>query len=128
MGKSGSASSSYRSPGSGHKRHSTSLAPRQCAGSRDRTAVAGGGKSAPAASASACNEITAVPELLRVLELSGCIVTIDALGSQKKIAHEICDADADEGLALKGKQETVRAEMKSFLDQTVAERATPPPT
>src|SRR5207245_2840147 len=41
------------------------------------------------------NEITAVPELLRVLELSGCIVTIDAMGCQKKIAKEIVEADAD---------------------------------
>ncbi len=41
------------------------------------------------------NEITAVPELLRVLELSGCIVTIDAMGCQKKIAKEILEADAD---------------------------------
>jgi len=32
------------------------------------------------------NEITAVPELLRVLELSGCIVTLDAMGGQTKIA------------------------------------------
>ena len=41
------------------------------------------------------NEITAVPELLRVLELSGCIVTVDAMGCQKKIAREIIEADAD---------------------------------
>ena len=36
------------------------------------------------------NEITALPELLRVLELAGCLVTVDALGCQKKIAKEIC--------------------------------------
>ena len=41
------------------------------------------------------NEITVVPELLRVLELSGCIVTMDAMGCQKKIAREIHEADAD---------------------------------
>ena len=40
------------------------------------------------------NEITALPELLRVLELSGCIVTVDAMGTQKKIAQEIVEADA----------------------------------
>ena len=62
------------------------------------------------------NEITAVPELLRVLELSGCIVTIDAMGCQKKIAKEIIEADADYVLALKGNQETVHEEVKSFLD------------
>jgi predicted transposase YbfD/YdcC len=71
------------------------------------------------------NEITAVPELLRVLELSGCIVTIDAMGCQKKIAKEIVEADADYVLALKGNQETVHEEMKTFLDQTVVELQTP---
>lgn len=70
------------------------------------------------------NEITAVPELLRVLELSGCIVTIDAMGCQKKIAKEIIEADADYVLALKGNQETVHEEVKSFLDATLAERQT----
>lgn len=68
------------------------------------------------------NEITAVPELLRVLELSGCIVTIDAMGCQKKIAKEIIEADADYVLALKGNQETVHEEVRSFLDATLAEQ------
>jgi predicted transposase YbfD/YdcC len=73
------------------------------------------------------NEITAVPELLRVLELSGCIVTIDAMGCQRKIAKEIKEADADYVLALKGNQETVHAEVSSFLDATLAEQQTPGP-
>lgn len=73
------------------------------------------------------NEITALPELLRVLELSGCIVTVDAMGCQKNIAKEITEADADYVLALKGNQETVHAEVKSLLDAAVAERATPRP-
>ena len=73
------------------------------------------------------NEITAVPELLRVLELSGCIVTIDAMGCQKKIAKEIIEADADYVLALKGNQETVHEEVKAFLDQTIAQREVPLP-
>lgn len=71
------------------------------------------------------NEITAVPELLRVLELSGCIVTLDAMGCQKKIARETIEADADYVLALKGNQETVHEEVKSFLDQTIAEHLAP---
>jgi predicted transposase YbfD/YdcC len=71
------------------------------------------------------NEITAVPALLRVLELSGCIVTIDAMGCQKKIAQEIIEADADFVLALKGNQETVHQEVKTFLDQAVEEKAAP---
>jgi predicted transposase YbfD/YdcC len=74
------------------------------------------------------NEITAVPELLRVLELSGCIVTLDAMGCQKKIAQEIVEADADYVLALKGNQEKVHEEVKSFLDATLEEkqRSRPP--
>lgn len=68
------------------------------------------------------NEITAVPELLRVLELAGCIVTIDAMGCQKKIAKEIIEADADYVLALKGNQETVHEEVKTFLDSTLEEK------
>jgi predicted transposase YbfD/YdcC len=67
------------------------------------------------------NEITAVPQLLRTLELSGCIVTLDAMGCQKNIAKEIKEADADYVLALKGNQGTVHHEVKAFLDQTVAE-------
>jgi predicted transposase YbfD/YdcC len=68
------------------------------------------------------NEITAVPQLLRALELSGCIVTLDAMGCQKKIAREIKEADADYVLALKGNQPLVHEEVKTFLDATVAEK------
>src|SRR4029079_8788038 len=62
------------------------------------------------------NEITAVPKLLRVLELAGCIVTLDAMGCQKEIAKEIKKADADYVLALKGNQGQAHAEIKSYLD------------
>lgn len=47
------------------------------------------------------NEITAIPELLRVLDVAGCIVAIDAIGCQKEIAATIIDQDADYVLALK---------------------------
>jgi len=50
------------------------------------------------------NEITAIPELLALLEVSGCIVTIDAIGCQKKIARAIVNRDADYVLALKENQ------------------------
>ena len=50
------------------------------------------------------NEITAIPELLEMLVLEGCIVTIDALGCQKRIAQTIRDRGADYVLALKGNQ------------------------
>lgn len=73
------------------------------------------------------NEITAVPELLRVLELSGCIVTIDAMGCQKKIAREVIEADADYVLALKGNQEKVHEEIKRFLDDLLAQWQAPSP-
>lgn len=72
------------------------------------------------------NEITALPELLRALKLSGCIVTVDAMGCQKNIAREIQEADADYVLALKGNHEVVHAEVKSFLDTLVTEREAKP--
>jgi predicted transposase YbfD/YdcC len=68
------------------------------------------------------NEITAVPELLRALELAGCIVTADALHCQKNIAKEIVEADADYVLALKGNQGTAFLEVKAFLDEAIQRR------
>jgi predicted transposase YbfD/YdcC len=62
------------------------------------------------------NEITAVPELLRALELAGCIVTADAMHCQRNIAKEIIEADAHYVLALKGNQATAFDEVKTFLD------------
>jgi predicted transposase YbfD/YdcC len=50
------------------------------------------------------NEITAIPRLLELLELKGCIVTIDAMGCQKEIAAKIIEKEADYILALKGNQ------------------------
>src|SRR5215203_5320613 len=73
------------------------------------------------------NEITAVPQLLRVLELAGCIVTLDAMGCQKNIAKEIIEADADYVLALKGNQGTAHEEIKSFLDDALTPSAAPRP-
>jgi predicted transposase YbfD/YdcC len=69
------------------------------------------------------NEITAVPALLRQLELAGCIVTADALHCQKETAREILEADADYVLALKGNQGTAHAEIKAYLDDVVARSA-----
>ena len=50
------------------------------------------------------NEITAIPELLRLLEIKGCIVTIDAIGTQTKIAKQIIEAECDYLLAVKHNQ------------------------
>ena len=51
------------------------------------------------------NEITAIPELLDLLSIKGCLVTIDAMGCQKEIAAKIVDKGADYLLAVKGNQE-----------------------
>lgn len=50
------------------------------------------------------NEITAIPDLLRTLELAGCLVTLDAMGAQRAIAEQIVDQGADYVLALKDNQ------------------------
>lgn len=50
------------------------------------------------------NEITAIPELLRLLEIEGCIVTIDAMGCQKRISETIVEKGADYIFSLKGNQ------------------------
>ena len=50
------------------------------------------------------NEITAIPKLLKLLDISGCLVTIDAMGCQKKIAQKILNKNADYLLAVKGNQ------------------------
>ena len=61
------------------------------------------------------NEITAIPKLLRMLELSGCLVTIDALGCQTEIAQEIVAAGADYVLAVKGNQPTLHEGIVDFF-------------
>jgi predicted transposase YbfD/YdcC len=53
------------------------------------------------------NEITAIPELLRLVDIRGAIITIDAMGTQKAIAAQIIEGQADYVLALKGNQETL---------------------
>jgi predicted transposase YbfD/YdcC len=69
------------------------------------------------------NEITAIPKLLKVLELSGTIVTIDAMGCQKSIAQQILDKQADYILAVKENQlhllEDMRDSFKMLPPETV---------
>ncbi len=72
------------------------------------------------------NEITAIPELLRVLQLEGCIVTIDAMGCQKEIAKDIAAKKADYVLALKGNHGTAHEEVKEFFADAVPPCATQP--
>jgi predicted transposase YbfD/YdcC len=67
------------------------------------------------------NEITAIPELLRVLDVAGCIVTIDAMGTQKEIAGQIRQQEADYVLALKenqGRLYAMTADLFAYGDQT----------
>jgi predicted transposase YbfD/YdcC len=66
------------------------------------------------------NEITAIPELLRVLELEGCIVTIDAMGCQKAIAETIIEKGADYVLGLKGNQGNLHADVALFFQDCLA--------
>lgn len=61
------------------------------------------------------NEITAIPELLQLLELKGCIVTIDAMGCQKKIAKKIIEKKADYVLAVKDNQKKLHSDIKDFF-------------
>lgn len=62
------------------------------------------------------NEITAIPQLLDILDLTGSIITIDAMGTQKDIAKKIIDKKADYILALKGNQENLHNEVIEFFD------------
>jgi predicted transposase YbfD/YdcC len=62
------------------------------------------------------NEITAIPELLRMLELSGALVTIDAMGCQTEIAQAIVDGGGDYVLAVKGNQPTLHDGIAAFFD------------
>ena len=61
------------------------------------------------------NEITAIPELLRMLDVSGCIVTIDAMGCQKKIVQRICDEKADYVLSVKDNQGKLHQDIQEWF-------------
>ena len=67
------------------------------------------------------NEITAIPQLLDVLELKGCIVTIDAMGCQTAIAEKIIQKKAAYVLALKGNQGNLHAEVNDFFGIALTE-------
>ena len=61
------------------------------------------------------NEITAIPELLEMIEVSGGLVTIDAMGCQTQIAKKIVEVGADYVLAVKGNQPTLQGGIESFF-------------
>jgi predicted transposase YbfD/YdcC len=68
------------------------------------------------------NEITAIPELLRMLEIAGCIVTIDAQGCQTEIAAKIIEKKADYVLAVKGNQPSLLEDISQYFDWALADK------
>jgi predicted transposase YbfD/YdcC len=63
------------------------------------------------------NEITAIPEVLRLVDIKGAIITIDAMGTQKAIAAQIIEGKADYVLALKRNQETLHQAVIDYIDE-----------
>jgi predicted transposase YbfD/YdcC len=71
------------------------------------------------------NEITAVPALLELLDISGCIVTLDAMGTQKTIAAQIQAAKADYILCLKANHPTLFNQVKLWFETSRSENTLP---
>ena len=67
------------------------------------------------------NEITAIPELLQLLDVSGCIVTIDAMGCQKEMARTILDRGADYLPAVKENQGRLYEDIRDLFEGHDAE-------
>lgn len=65
------------------------------------------------------NEITAIPTLLDLLELKGCIVTIDAMGCQKDIAKKIVKQEADYVFSLKGNQTSLHDDVRLYFEEAI---------
>lgn len=65
------------------------------------------------------NEITAVPKLLELLHLKGCIVTLDAMGCQKEIASRIVSQGADYLLQVKGNQPQLHMELEAYFNEAL---------
>lgn len=68
------------------------------------------------------NEITAIPQLLDLIDVSGTTVTIDAMGCQTSIAKKITDKKADYCLALKGNQTSLHEDVKLYFENLSAEQ------
>ena len=67
------------------------------------------------------NEITAIPALLELLDIAGCIITIDAMGTQTAIASQIFNAKAEYILALKANHPTLHTQVKDWFEQRLAQ-------
>jgi len=68
------------------------------------------------------NEITAMPELLKMLDLRGAVVTVDAMGTQTEIAEQIVRAGGDYVMAVKGNHPTLCDSIKRHLDEMILEK------
>ena len=74
------------------------------------------------------NEITAIPELIKLLSLKGCTVTIDAMGCQKEIAAEVREAKAHYVLAVKENQPNLYEDLVEHFEEVLEdEESLPPP-
>ena len=71
------------------------------------------------------NEITAIPRLLELLRIEGCLVTIDAMGCQKEIASKIVDRGADYMLGVKDNQPTLSATISGIFEEALRDRDFP---
>jgi len=80
---------------------------------------------APQAVPDKANEMTAIPDLLAMLELNGAVVSIDAMGCQKTIARQIVEAWADSVLALKDNHPTLHDDVRLYLDTEIAKARLP---
>ena len=65
------------------------------------------------------NEITALPELIKILDLVGCIVTIDAMGCQREIVKKIVEKDADYVIAVKKNQPSLYKQIEQLFKQAI---------
>jgi predicted transposase YbfD/YdcC len=74
---------------------------------------------AQVACAEKSNEITAIPEVLRLVDVKGAIITIDAMGTQTEIAAQIVEAEGDYVLALKGNQGTLHQGVIEYIDEQI---------
>ncbi len=64
--------------------------------------------------------ITAIPALLEMLDISGCIITIDAMGTQKLIAKKIIEAESDYILSLKDNHPTLHQQVKNWFETSLS--------
>src|SRR5690606_275359 len=67
------------------------------------------------------NEITAIPELLKLVDCKGAIITIDAMGTQTAIAEQIVESGADYILPVKGNQGGLQKAVVEFVDDHVSD-------